>query len=51
MPPVGFESTTSVFVKVKTVHASESAAKVIGSGGKFRYISIGLLFRKAASVV
>jgi hypothetical protein len=31
MPPVGFEPTTPVFERAKTVHALDSAATVIGS--------------------
>jgi hypothetical protein len=33
MPRVGFESTISVFERAKTVHASDSAATVIGEPG------------------
>jgi hypothetical protein len=51
MPRVGFERTTQVSERAKTVHALDRAAIVIVllysyTGGKFKRAYIGFLFRK-----
>jgi hypothetical protein len=42
MPPVGFETTTPVFERAKTVHALDRVAIVIGLKGKYHFGCLGI---------